>query len=457
MKSPAQRALCSSLIWGSGQFFNRQYLKALVFFAIQLFAVLRELTSGYYLQYFSGALEGPFVWRYYAGFFGRGLWGLITLGTQPRVIGDSGVIEGDHSVILMIQGVFTLVVLGLLLLAYYLNIKDAYLVAKKQQAGEAAASGLSRAQIAKYIEKQYPYVVSLPALIGVTIFIVIPILFSFLVAFTNYNIFNIPPTKLVDWVGMRNFLDIFRIPIWSSTFSGVLAWNFSFAITLTLGTAFIGLIQALIINHKYVLFPKLWRSVLILPWAMPGLISLLIFRIIFNGQFGPLNDYLLELGLISQRIPWFSDPSYARGMIFAVSFWLGFPYWMVLCSGVLSGIDRSINEAALIDGANDFQVLWYITMPQLVRAIAPLLIFTFAANFNNFGLIYFLTDGGPANSSYQFAGSTDILISWIYKLTVDQRMYNMASVMSILIFLFIAPIAAYNLTRTKAFQEGDNI
>lgn len=185
---------------------------------------------------------------------------------------------------------------------------------------------------------------------------------------------------------------------------------------------------------------------------MPAIISLLVFRLLFNGQFGPINQFLLNIGLVSERIPWFTSANHARFVIFFVSFWLGFPYWMVLCSGILSGIDKSVHEAAAIDGANAVQAFFYITLPQVLMAIAPLVVLTFAGNFNNFGLIYFLTDGGPANIDYQIAGYTDILISWIYKLTLDQRMYNMTSVMSIIIFLIIAPFVAYNLMRTKSFK-----
>ena len=455
MKQEHKISFCSALIWGSGQAWNRQFVKAAIFLAIQLALIFYELNTGYYLEYLNGLIEGPFLWGHYAGFFGRGFWGFFTLGTQARTVTESGITDGDHSIILLIQGVYTFVVVIFCLLVYWGQIKDAYSTAKKKRLGEPIPSGLSRNRVHKFIEAQYPYAVSAPALIGVMVFIVIPITFSFFVAFTNYNVHNIPPTKLVDWVGLRNFMNIFRVPVWNATFSGVLTWNFGFAIVLTLGTAIIGLFQALIINHKNIIFPRLWRSLLILPWAMPGLISLLIFRVLFNGQFGPINDYLLSWGWIESRIPWLATPHYARSMVFVVSFWLGFPYWMVLCSGVLAGIDRSINEAAHIDGASDAQTFVYITLPQLLRAIAPLLILTFAGNFNNFGLIYFLTDGGPANVNYQFAGHTDILISWIYKLTLDQRMYNMASVMSILIFLLIAPLAAYNLTRTKAFQERE--
>ena len=434
--------LLSAVVWGGGQLRNRQYIKAALFFGVQVLLLGIELGTGYYLEFLAGQIDGPFRFDLYGGFFGRGFWGLFTLGERAREITESGITPGDHSIILLIKGVYTCIVFAAFCWVYIANIRDA---AKK-----GTAKGAVR--FAKFIESTYPYLVSSPALLGVMVFVIIPIAFSFLVAFTNYNIYHIPPKNLVDWVGIKNFIDIVRIPIWSSTFAGVFLWNIVFAVVLTMGTTAIGLGQAVIINHRGIVLPRFWRSLLMLPWAVPAIISLLVFRLMFNGQFGPINQFLLNIGLISERIPWFTSANYARFVVFFVSFWLGFPYWMVLCSGILSGIDKSVHEAASIDGANAMQTFFHITLPQVLMAIAPLIVLTFAGNFNNFGLIYFLTDGGPANIDYQIAGHTDILISWIYKLTLDQRMYNMASVMSIIIFLIIAPLVAYHLTRTKSFR-----
>ena len=133
--------------------------------------------------------------------------------------------------------------------------------------------------------------------------------------------------------------------------------------------------------------------------------------------------------------------------------WLGFPMFMVMMLGVFGNIDPTLSEAAAIDGANKFQIFRHIQLPLILLATAPLLVMNMAGNFNGFGLIYFLTKGGPVNPSYQFAGDTDILISWIYKLTLDQQMYNMAAVMSILIFIFVGVISFWNFKRTTSFKE----
>lgn len=213
--------------------------------------------------------------------------------------------------------------------------------------------------------------------------------------------------------------------------------------------------MAILINSERVKFKKFWRTIYILPWAIPGMISLLIFRNMFNGQFGAINVFLRSHGMISQNIQWLSDPTLAKIVILVVNFWLGFPYFMALMSGVMTSISQEVVEAARIDGANPKQEFRHITLPLVLYTTAPLLIMSFANNFNNFNTIYFLTDGNPINPTYKYAGSTDILITWIYKLTKDNGQYNMASVMSILVFMVIASISTANFLRTKSFKEED--
>ncbi len=187
------------------------------------------------------------------------------------------------------------------------------------------------------------------------------------------------------------------------------------------------------------------------------MISLLVFRNMFNGQFGPINTFLREQGLITQNIPWLSDPTLAKIVIIVVNFWLGFPYFMAMMSSVMSSISPELLEAARIDGANPRQEFRKITLPLVLYSTAPLLIMSFATNFNNFNVIYFLTNGNPINPDYMYAGSTDILITWIYKLTNDNRQFQMAAVMSIMVFIVIASISTWNFLRTKAFKEEDMI
>jgi arabinogalactan oligomer/maltooligosaccharide transport system permease protein len=172
-----------------------------------------------------------------------------------------------------------------------------------------------------------------------------------------------------------------------------------------------------------------------------------------NGQFGPINQLLINLGLIDHRIPFLTDPLLAKITIILVNLWMGFPVFMVMIQGILSNIDKGLYEAAEIDGAGAFQVFKKITLPLVFKATGPLLVMNFAGNFNAFSSIYFLTEGGPVNTNYQLAGDTDILISWIYKLTLNHQIYDMAAVMCIILFVGIAAVSFWNFRRTTAFKE----
>lgn len=422
--------LASALIWGAGQAMNHQFIKAGIFFFAQIGLVL----SWSSMQ--------------------RGLWGLFTLGETEMIINGSNVTPGDNSIILMILGIVWALVALLFVSIYIANIRDAVKDAALAEGGKKLPT--AREWMHDFKDKSFPYAMLLPAVVLIALFVVVPILFGFLIAFTNYSAPNfLPPRSLVDWVGFQNFLDMFKLPMWNDTFWGVLGWTLIWSVISTLTCYFGGLGMAILVNNRRVRCKKFWRTIYILPWAIPGMISLLIFRNMFNGQFGPINTFLRTAGIISQNIPWLSDATLAKLVIFAVNFWLGFPYFMTMMSGVMTSISPELLEAARIDGANARQEFRRITLPLVLYSTAPLLIMSFATNFNNFNVIYFLTDGNPINPDYKFAGSTDILITWIYKLTNDNRQFQMAAVMSILVFLVIATISTWNFLRTKSFKEED--
>lgn len=451
--NPSLPAILSVFIWGLGQVVNKQFLKGLFFFAVQLLVVTIEVVTGHYSN---ADLSEGFYLRENGGFFIKGFWGLVTLGTQPRTMGITGLTEGDHSIVLLINGIIALIFISVLIGIYYWNIKDAFKVRKTLN--ETNSVQTSREYIRDLWDGMFEFIVLIPSMIMLTLISLMPIIFGILIAFTDYNKFHLPPTKLVSWVGFENFINLFSLPIWTHTFTGVFTWTFVWAILSTVTCFFGGLFMAVVVNSNRVKGKKFWRTIFILPWAIPSMISLLVFKTLFNGQFGPISQFLVDIGLTAERIGWFTDsnhPNVARATIIVINLWLGFPYFMALMTGVMTSLDKEIYEAAKIDGATRYQEFWKITFPLVLAATAPLLIMSFATNFNNFNVIYFLTEGGPANPNYQFAGSTDILITWIYKLTLDNRMYNMASVMSILIFLIIGSISAWNFTRTKQFKEEE--
>ncbi len=441
---PTIRAICSAVVWGSGQFLNKQKVKGILFFAFQLILVLTELLTGT-LAVFQGQVENHF--RNY-GFFTRGIWGLVTLGEIPRT--SSKVPVFDHSIMLMISGLIAIAFLIMLFAIWIFNIRDAYKTAKIEENGGTVPT--DKQYFTEFWENLFEYIMIAPGMFIIVFITVIPVMFSIATAFTNYNTNNIPPKNIVAWTGFQTFKDIVVFKSWSQTFIGVFTWTVIWALVGAVSCYVLGLIQAVIIDNKDIKFKKLWRSIYILPWAVPAFLSLMVFRVILTGQ-GPVNAMLLQNGLISNPIPFLSDPTMAKITAILVNLWIGFPASMALISSVLTTISDDLYEASDIDGASGLQKFKYITFPLIFTATAPNLMLSITFSFNNFGAIYLLTVGGPANPNYQMAGSTDILITWIYKLTVDQRMYNYGAAISIFIFIFVASISAFNLSRSKMFKE----
>ncbi|MDR2740176.1 MAG: sugar ABC transporter permease [Treponema sp.] len=436
-------AVCSAVIWGSGQCLNKQKLKGLLFFILQLIFVGIELLTGS-LAVLTGRAEPAFR---NAGFFTKGIWGLVTLGEIPRE--SSKTLVYDHSIMLMLAGIISVVVLFLFILLWIWNIADAYRGRKHIEEGKHISS-IDYFRI--LWSSAFEYIIITPGMLLVIFISIVPIVFAILVAFTNYNANFIPPRRLVEWTGVETFLNIVKIKIWGATFVQIFIWTVIWAFLATFSSYIFGFLQALFIRAKAVKFPKFWRSIFILPWAVPGIVSMMVFRTMLNQE-GAFNKILLGAGWITEAIPFLSDPFWARLSLVVVNVWLGFPYFMALISGILITIPQEQYEAAQIDGANVLQQFRVVTLPAILASTSPQLLMNVTFNFNNFNMIYFLTGGGPPNPNFQMAGSTDILISWIFKLTLDQRMYNYASALSILIFVIVASVSTWNLLRTRAFKE----
>ncbi|MGB3984709.1 MAG: sugar ABC transporter permease, partial [Limnochordia bacterium] len=236
----------------------------------------------------------------------------------------------------------------------------------------------------------------------------------------------------------------------------VFLWSLAWAVLATATCYFGGLIMAVVIKESRIKIAGFFRVLFILPYAIPSVISMLVWQNLLNGTFGTLNRTLFALNVISKPIPWLGDPWLAKFTAVMINLWAGFPYFMLLALGSMTAVSQDIYEAAEIDGAGKFQLFRKIILPIVLYQTAPLIIMSFTHNFNNFGAIFFLTGGGPVvrDTTLTTAGGTDILITWIYKLTVNLMKYHYASVLSVMIFLILAPIAILNLRRTRSFREG---
>ena len=253
-----------------------------------------------------------------------------------------------------------------------------------------------------------------------------------------------------------------RAPIWFENYSKlvtdkrfrdplirVFIWTVVFAAATVLTTFALGLLLALALN-KPIHGRRIYRSILVLPYAMPSVMSILIWGGMFNTEFGAINT------LLGTQIAWFQSANFARFAIILVNLWLGFPYFYLVSSGALQAIPNELLEAAAIDGANPRQIFRKITLPLLLQILTPLLIASFAFNFNNFNLIYLLTGGGPRNSlDGEIAGATDILISYTYQIAFGSSTQDLglASAISLIIFILVASISLYGIRKSKVLES----
>jgi arabinogalactan oligomer/maltooligosaccharide transport system permease protein len=297
--------------------------------------------------------------------------------------------------------------------------------------------------------KAIPYL--FPALISIFIFTVLPIIYTVYVSLTDFTMYN---RDTYHFVGLSNFKEVLTGPF-KQVFLPVFGWTFSFALISTATCFFVGLIIALILSNKNMKEAFVYKGFLVIPWALPVAVAILSWQGLLNTDYGAINTILVNLHILKEPLQWLTNPWWARIAIIIVNIWLGFPYMMNICIGAISAISEDQYEAAEVDGASKFTQFRKITLPELARTAYPLLISTFAFNFNNFGSAFLLTEGGPARLDTQFAGYTDILSSTTYKLATQFGRYDIGSALSIIIFLIIATISVIQMKASGQFKEVD--
>ncbi|MFN2747986.1 MULTISPECIES: carbohydrate ABC transporter permease [Bacillus] len=416
-----------SIIPGAGQIANRQLSKGILFLAVTvLFAC--EL-----------------------GVFGiDALIGLLTLGSVP---GE------DHSLFLLIEGTLQLIVTLIFLMFYIFNIYDAQKTAAMKAAG-LKVSQTARDMIRNLGDKGFPYLFTLPAYIMMVFVIIFPVLVTLFVAFTNYDFYHIPPASLIDWVGFKNFLNVFFLGSYRETFFDVLSWTVIWTICATTLQIVLGIVTALIVNQDFIKGRRMFRIIFLLPWAVPAFITIMSFSNIFNDSIGAMNAQVIPL--LNQlpfvelpAAPWKTDPFWTKTALIMIQTWLGFPYIYVMVTGVLQAIPGELYEAAKIDGASFLQRFRHITLPMILFATAPVMITQYTFNFNNFSIIYLFNEGGPGSAGAG-AGSTDILISWIYKLTTGTSpQYSVAAAVTLLISFIVIGVSLIAFKKSNAFGNEE--
>lgn len=298
-----------------------------------------------------------------------------------------------------------------------------------------------------------------PALISILVLSILPILYTVFMAFTDYSLknqnFGYGTENGWHIVGLYQFERILTGPL-KNQFFPLLIWTVIFTTISTLGAFLIGLIFAMVLSDKNMKESSIYKGLLVIPWALPGAITIISFKGLFNSEYGAINAILQQLNLINEPIMWLTTPLAARIAVILVNLWLGFPYMMNVCIGALSSISDTYYEAAKIDGATRWQQFIKITLPSISSVSYPLLISNFAFNFNNINSAYLLTEGGPSKAGSSFAGWTDIIGSSAYKMSTSNGNFALGAAMSILLFIIIGAISLINMRMSGQFKEAQN-
>ena len=430
----------SFFVMGFGQFFRYQIGRGIIFLG----------------------MEALFIW--FMVMFGGGyLARMGDLGEQATIktLNDYGlevVQYKDNSLKILLYGVLTIFIILGFICTWVMNVKQNYTAQKLIEKGIRPRS--FKNDVKSLADEQYYKTLLAVPLLGITVFTIIPIFFMILIAFTNYDYSHLPPDKLFDWVGLDNFRTMLATDAsgndkFAYTFREILIWTMIWALVATFSNYFLGMFVAICINRKGIRFKKFFRTILVMTIAVPQFVSLLLVSKMFSDE-GIVNNILLNLGWITEKIGFWTTQDMARIMVLVVNLWVGIPYLMLIATGVLMNIPADLYESAKIDGASGIKQFTKITLPYMLFVTGPYLLTSFTANINNFNVIYLLTGGAPKTMAYEGgAGGTDLLITWLYSLTITNNNYKIAAVIGILVFIVVAVISliVYNVSPAMKNEE----
>ena len=451
----------SHLIFGAGNLYRGQIIKGLIYLLVQ----------GAFIALFVGCPEvtGPNNVKVPLGY--KALLNLVLQGNEAGAFDpNTGKIMPASSSQLML--LFGLAMIGMIIfyiIIWNSSINSAAMADKDVKEGRKPTT--FKQDLQALIDGKFHILMITPTFVAAIIFTLLPTIFMICIAFTTYNDLDMSAagTALFHWNGFSNVAAIFtgegslgrEI---NARFFPVLGWTVIWAILATFTCYFGGIILALLINKKGLKGKKAYRTMFVLTIAIPQFISLLAIRFLLSAE-GPVNNLLKEWGWISQSISFLglatsgNNVLLAKTMIILINMWIGVPYTMLMTSGILMNIPSDLYEAARVDGTSKIKMFFKITMPYIFFITTPYLISSFIGNINSFNTIFLLSGGGPTVSdalgnAYR-AGETDLLVTWLYKLTIDNGDYNTGAVIGILTFLFTSTITLITYRRSKAYKEED--
>lgn len=424
----------SFIIMGLGCAFRGQIIKGILYFCLELCYIVYMATFG---------------WSY--------LRDITTLGTNSQIqVWDEELQiylnkPGDNSMLILLFSVVTIFVTLAFIGIYISSIKAGYKCEILRRSGKKPRT--FKEDLKSLLDENYHKTLLTLPMLGTICFTVLPLIFMILIAFTNFDKTHQPPGNLFTWVGLQNFKDVFwDNPLKSYTFSKLFVWTMIWAICATFSNYILGMILAILINKKGIKGKGFWRTIFVLTIAVPQFVTLLLMSKLLHDS-GPINVLLQYLGI--SPIHFLTNGKIAKIVVIVVNMWVGIPYSMLITSGILMNIPEDIYESAKIDGASPITTFFKITLPYMLFVTTPYLITQFIGNINNFNVIYLLTGGGPASLKYFQAGETDLLVTWLYKLTVNEQNYSLASTIGIIIFVICAVLSLLTYNMSASVKKED--
>ena len=426
----------SCLIMGLGNFAAGQIIKGLIFLAIEAGFIYYMYNSGLY-------------WLYM----------LPSLGDTPtqEVWSDDLVVyvyvKGENSKQILLFAVATLAIIAAFVVAWMTSVQSGYAGLCVKRSGAKAPNFW--VDLKSLLNENIHKLLMAPPFVMLAVFTMVPLVYMMLMAFTNYSAVN-DHLILFDWVGLKNFASLFdSSSALGRQFGGVLAWTLIWAFFATFLNFFLGTFMAMIIQRPSTRFKGMWRTILSLTIAVPQFVSLMIIRNMFKDN-GAVNTLLQNMGVLGQGevYPWMTDATWARILVIVINLWVGIPYTVMQVTGILQNIPAEQYEAARIDGANAVQQFRFVTLPYMIFVLTPYIITQFTGNINNFNIIYLLTGGGPTYVG-DSAGQTDLLVTWLYKLSIDKQQFNMGAVIGIFTFVVLAVVALVTYRSSGSYKDEE--
>lgn len=436
----------SCLIMGLGNICAGQVIKGLIFLAIEALVIVLMFVP--IIPDMGGTAHSGLDW----------ISMLPSLGDRDderKVVGNiEKLVYGDRSHLILLYSVIFIAILIAFVVIWRASVRSGYLGLTKRKMGKKVPNIID--DVKSLFDENIHKLLMIVPFSMLMIFTVIPLAYMISMAFTNYNKDN---DRLFDWVGFETFGQLFEgSGVLAEYFWSVLGWTLVWAFFATFLNFFLGTFMALIINRPTTRYKSFWRTMLSFTIAIPQFVSLLVIGKMFDFN-GIINSMLLEAGWITEKFNVYSLEMHglsARIFVIVINLWVGIPYTVMQVTGILKNIPADLYEAARIDGANTVQQFTNITLPYMVFVLTPYIITSFTGNINNFSVIFLLSGGGPFEKGGSVdAGYTDLLVTWLYRLSVDEREYNIGAVIGIFTFLILAVISLVTYRSSGSYKDEE--